>query len=303
MNARKQPIAGFSLLELAIVLVIISLTASALLTLGTKRTQAARMDLTNQRFDDIELDLARQAWNQGELPCPAVGWLRPDNPNYGQPDCANTLIAAQGIHVGTYPLRDEAMLDGWNRRITYVVDTDLTAANALLAADPDAPVEGSIIVRLTAGGTQLSNRAAIVLISHGANGHGAWPMRQAALNTDRISTTGSADENENAHTTGYVAGAPLSHDATFVQAAPSPAFDDAVRYYDRNRIIRLARGIVDIEYCRMIDRAILPANNGVVPPEGPIGCLAADNVTIQSPDCYNRQTNFATLLATACFVR
>ena len=65
--------------------------------------------------------------SNGRLPCPMDGHRRPDAAGYGMENCVGTLIGGAGIHVGALPivdleLPDEVMLDGWNRRFTYVVD-------------------------------------------------------------------------------------------------------------------------------------------------------------------------------------
>lgn len=355
---------GFSLLELSLVMIILSFVVSALLTLGTNQGVGARIELTNQRMDKIEEAIGLFLLQNNRLPCPAEGYLPPTDADYGREStasCTATLLNMDDsmepsggdtsdlndIHVGTVPvvslgLSDEYMLDGWNRRFTYVVsapyvvdfddsgaDTIGFLAEDLTDVEPEVPPfdanapaglrYGNIIVypvddETGAGvGSERSLTAGMVLLSYGANGIGAWPKEQTAGTFARINrATVSDGEGENAHTphttpTATAADA-LSFDGQFTQEAGNSDFDDILRFYERWQLIEMAGGINDNTFCQAILLANQPTNPGTTPPEGAVGCenslLGEAGYTPPpiDPNCEFRQRLFAQQLLPLCFV-
>lgn len=100
-------------------------------------------------------------------------------------------------------------LDAWNRRMFYVVDHNLTwmgpigssglpepADNDGDGGFTDKTVEGDIVIRKKVGGGPgfiHSDNVAVLLLSFGRNGHGAWPAKGG--NANRLSK-GTADPDE-----------------------------------------------------------------------------------------------------------
>lgn len=308
--------AGFTLIELSIVLIILSLIASALLTLGTKQGEGARVDLTNQRLDMIEKALGTFVLANGRLPCPAEGQIAPGAAGYGVEDasvsCTNTNIVAANLHAGSVPvvtlgLNDEVMLDAWNRRFTYVVDEFFVVANDFRSADMDAGSinEGRITVYTRDDDTTTpptrTTTAGLVLISHGSNAHGAWPKTQTGV--DRInSTAGNASEEENSHTVYVGPATALNFDAQFTQENRSTTFDDIVRFYERWQVIALAGGVLDQTSCEMVYLSTLASNPLTTPEEGAIGCINDVDLSTDG-ECELRQRTLSERLRTLCFLQ
>lgn len=310
---------GFSLLELSIVLLIMGFVASGLLSFGIYQTAASRNEYTRLHMEEIRRALASFAVANSRLPCPMPGPVRPDEPGYGMEDtsgsCADTEIAASGIHVGSVPfaaigLPDEYMLDAWNHRILYVVDSQFITSNGFLATDPTNPPLGTINVMLSGdvtSGTRRTSTAAMVLVSFGANGYGAWPVQQAVGSVDRINPDPttisiSAAELENAHIQ-HPANAPLSFDNVFSEEPISSTSDDIVLYAERWQLLKEGGGVIDQEYCNMVDLAIKGTNPNVTPQLGAIGCINTQDHYSTDSSCEERQKQMAELLAQLCGIR
>lgn len=200
---------------------------------------------------------------------------------------ANTKIY-QNYQLGLIPSKelkipDELAFDSWGRRITYAmvemcntsanqyvssyINTDIinpnynTSYNFLnacafpnkaSASQPnDMAVDGTTFTIKDASGSIVNSTAGIpyVLISHGKNGHGAYPknggttrINAAANNSTTTAYNLSADEIQNAHMD--ASGANIIFTNSFlVQKAPNYTpganyFDDIVRYKTKEQLIR-----------------------------------------------------------------
>jgi len=112
---------GFSLVELAVVLVIVGLLASGLmLSLGTQResatTQEAQRQLENIREAVIGFTLVN-----GRLPCPALSSLVNTDSNAGRENCT---LQHGVIPWATLGLPES---DPWGNRFTYYAHSLFTA--------------------------------------------------------------------------------------------------------------------------------------------------------------------------------
>ncbi|MCC7259625.1 MAG: prepilin-type N-terminal cleavage/methylation domain-containing protein, partial [Alphaproteobacteria bacterium] len=185
--------AGFTLLELSIVIIIISMIASAGLTLGIKRTEGSKKEITQQRMDKIEDAIGAFLVRNGCLPCPADGSLAVSDASFGIGDavapctaCTTNVIATvPPISAGTVPivdlqLSDEYMFDGWGRRFTYVIEPTFATTAGFAEANMGAWGTKNGAIKVFARGDdsttppERTNAAVAVLVSHGDNGHGAW---------------------------------------------------------------------------------------------------------------------------------
>jgi prepilin-type N-terminal cleavage/methylation domain-containing protein len=100
------------------------------------------------------------------------------------------------IPVRTLQLPDDYAFDGWGRRLSYVVHSDFTLPNASADLGVTSDVDNGttrIIVKSDAL-TNKTQAAAYALLSHGMNGHGAYP-RHSQVGTLRVNS-GSANTME-----------------------------------------------------------------------------------------------------------
>ena len=129
--------AGFSLIQLSIILTVVAVMAAAALPGGAQRSDLSKQDVTLDHMTKIEHALQGIRTADAAYPCPADGTLAKSNANFGKPigtpGTCNGANFSDGRNVvgGTVPIRalglpDEMLLDGWGRRFTYVVDPRTT---------------------------------------------------------------------------------------------------------------------------------------------------------------------------------
>lgn len=255
----KKSQAGFSILELAIVLTVIALIVSSSLAVAAMRIAAAKVENTNNTSEVLMEILASYVKNFDQLPCPANPKAKPTDPDFGvgsvdnkgtlnvtdDDECNATNILVSGdVRIGAVPtttlgLSYSSAVDGWNRRFTYAVDQRLTNRDNYVGRVNNNVVEvqpvpaGSIVIRSSAGGADQHNDAVMVLLSHGSNGHGAWSGKGGAARP-RVAADPPLNEDEvaNINPDDSLQGdlGNLANDVIFVQKPGSDAFDDMVQY-------------------------------------------------------------------------
>lgn len=160
MNIKHK--SGFTLVEMAIVLVIIGLIISAFLTplaaqLEQSRNAEARRDLL-----EIKEALLGFAVINGQLPCP-------DTDGNGTADgCINTNATSTSGGNVPWATLDTKQLDPWGRRYQYQVNN---AFSAVFIITTEGSGAGSIRVCTTnACANTEANNVPLVIFSRGQNG-------------------------------------------------------------------------------------------------------------------------------------
>lgn len=192
------PMRGFSLIEMAVVLLVVTLLLGGLLVPFATQVEQRRIAETQKALEEIKEALIGFAIRNGRLPCPASA-------------------ASNGVEVG--PLCTESSLlpwatlglpraDAWGRLYRYRVSSafanapfNLTSASSL-TVQTRSPAGG--LVNLT-----VANGAVAVVFSHGPNGYGGTTEHGSAMAAVPIANT---DERTN-HIAGF----------TFVARAPTRA--------------------------------------------------------------------------------
>ena len=251
---------GFSLVELAIVLIIIGTVTASGLVMGQTMIESARRASTNNKLDAIETALMAYRLAYSRLPCPTDATLTESSGNFGMeattqgactgtpaPNYSYTIVGGLNINAsasttvveGAVPVRalnlpDEYQVDAWGRKISYAVWTPMTAGNAFLTYGV-TPSCGGIRVK-NAGGGYRTQAASYALISYGPDGHGGYPKGGGSTRYNARST--NPDEQTNAHydntgaDTGYAA-LYVQKEATQSPTDPLNVFDDIVRFKER----------------------------------------------------------------------
>ncbi|MBF0168040.1 MAG: prepilin-type N-terminal cleavage/methylation domain-containing protein [Alphaproteobacteria bacterium] len=255
---------GFTLIEVAIVLVIVSLLIGMGLQTYGRSVDGAKIKTTRERMDQIESAITLFAIQNSFLPCPADGALNSANANYGlaQPadGTATCTAIANGAHVVpwiTLGLDELYSRDGWGNRITYVVagvnqlgtgnivmHTAASTTDGIQRSGTSYP-KGTLIVNnlagnemtnsnagtcITATGPTLFTCAAYVLISHGSHASGAYT---GSNNPTRLDTT-DASVGEAANNDGA---SPFVQNDPTERASGSGIFDDIVRWRSAQSIV------------------------------------------------------------------
>lgn len=218
-RARRRAQGGFSLVEIAVVLVIIGLALGTGIAIFQARVEQAQIETTRTRAEAIREALVAHVARTYRMPCPAAPGLVSGAAGYnvaqggGAVACTagsglvNNVGSAPpfGVSRGTVPcttlgLTEETCLDAWGSRFTYFVSnaaTTLTVATVsgmqgtmtvhrvtpTSAATPVlglAPTGNQLNACSTTGGDNSCNLAAVaIVISHGANQGGGFPPRSA----------------------------------------------------------------------------------------------------------------------------
>jgi len=209
---------GFTLVEMSVVLVIAGLVLAAVMTAGTAQIAQTRIITTKSKEEAVRTALITFIARNNRLPCPAVPTLEPDDDGYGvaadSPGCTNVPSYGAGadiVYTGVLPwsslgLSSESASDGYYNRFTYMVSGTATETNSITVSGlagnitihtdtpalPGSPAAGNQSNECANGLTVNPCAAAAAIISHGANGNGAYTTEGK-----RIDLPGGNAESEN----------------------------------------------------------------------------------------------------------
>ena len=198
---------GFSILEIAVVIAILGFLAFLIAPILSSTVNYSRLRETRVKLDPVKSAIVAFVAANSRLPCPAIESLSSSNAAYGREaatpgTCTGTTALTGGAVRGVIPwvtlgIPADAAADAYGRFFTYVVTTSQTAltANTLPGMAGVVAVHNATPV---AAGNQVNagNLAVAVVISHGANGSGAFNPESGA----RTPVPGGADEAENTDT-------------------------------------------------------------------------------------------------------
>lgn len=226
MNLVNQHIdreAGFSLIELAIVLVVVALLVGGLLVPLTMQIEQEKIRETQKAMEETKEALIGYAIANNRLPCPdsdldglenpPTPTVAPNTPVAGQTtQTFSCLVVEGGLPYQTLGVSRE---DGWNNRFRYRVTPAFT--QRIIVTDAIGNVLSNTAFTLsTSGSINVLNRGdnpatsptieskfpltlaanvPVVIISHGKNGYGA--ISSAGLPQATVPAI-NADETTNA---------------------------------------------------------------------------------------------------------
>jgi prepilin-type N-terminal cleavage/methylation domain-containing protein len=221
MNRRQR---GFSLVELAVVLVIVGLLIGGLLTPLQMQFEQQRVGDTERGLEDAREALLGYALRNGYLPCPAVSasnGLEDRQGNNCRDGKRQGLLPWATLGVGK--------LDAWGHIYRYSVTPAFSNSQAMfdLRTARDITIgtrdpRGNLVTA-----TAVNDIPAVVL-SHGRNGFGGFS--DAGIRNLSVSST-NVDERTNASTRGIAFVARTRSDNS---AAPGGEFDDMVVWISPN---------------------------------------------------------------------
>ena len=280
---------GFTLLEMSIVLAIIAVVMGGGLAIFSAALDKRQFQETQMKLAAIQKAFLNYRITYNSLPCPAditqpyasqyfglavpySGCFTSTAHYFGTttglrkalispPPEVTYLSTTSAAVAGMVPTRtlqlpDDYAIDGWGRRIYYVVDYRFPQSNSFTTI-PITNATARLTINAATAGPTKTTLAVYVLISFGPNGHGAWP-RNSSGTIARISAKSvNTDELTNCHCQSTAVESNFTK--VFVQkmATLDPSnildsFDDIVVYATRARSAQSQRIV------------------------GPDGCLASD---------------------------
>lgn len=244
---------GFTLVELAVVLVIIALLVGSGLSIVIGRLDVLAEKETLAKFATIEEAIngfIKQTAKR--LPCPADPTTAETSSSFGREvdtsgvgsgNCTGTTAAPTGatngragvVPVRTLNLPDEYMFDGWGNKITYVIDKRITATNGFTTYNLGSSV-GDIAIRDTAS-TNRTTRAMLILISHGKNGFGAF-ARGSSTPSAFTTTADAANGWSKSGSTLYIANGTSFYQKAFNEGTTTSEIYDDIMIFKRRGQLR-----------------------------------------------------------------
>ena len=193
MSALRKPTLGFSLIELAVVLAVITLVLGSLIVPITMQAEQRQYSQTDSAMDDVMEALLGYAILNGYLPCPDTDNDGIQNRTGG---VCSTIVG--NFASGNLPYSDlglqTARWDSWGNRYRYQVYASF--ASSAVPFTLSTTTLSAIRVCATAAtcATNYYTTAGIAMVlSHGKNGYGATN----ATNNTALGAPTSADELEN----------------------------------------------------------------------------------------------------------
>jgi type II secretory pathway pseudopilin PulG len=205
-----RSVGGFTLVELAVVLVLLGLVIGMLAIPLSTQVEQQRMAETQRHLEQAREALIGFALATGRLPCPALPTLGSSAPGAGAESRSGGTCGAAVLNGGVLPWATlgVAETDAWGNRLTY------RAASAF-ADDADPGLQASFLLTddgnivVTNGSITIADTLVAVVVSHGKNGLGAY-------RSDGTQLTGAVgDELRNTDAT-----------LTYVSRTHAPDFDD-----------------------------------------------------------------------------
>ena len=116
---------GFTLIELAVVLVIVGLLVGSLVGSITSRIETTRRDNTIKKLEEIKLAIFGYASAQGRLPCPATALGGGQEQPAGGGACVTLYGFVPGRTLGLSGAynRDNLLIDSWGNPFRYSVSS------------------------------------------------------------------------------------------------------------------------------------------------------------------------------------
>lgn len=209
MRASIQANNGFTLIELAVVLVIIAIMLGSFIGTLSSRIENSRISDTADELEEIKQAMIAFAFVNGYLPCPDCDMVTGNCPAATVADGIADFDAAanrcnEDEATGNVPWVSLGFgrSDSWGTRYRYAVQNEYANSATSFSLDGATGPAGSAIIKEpnfvadATGGTpqDLANNAVAIIFSHGKNGYGGFSENNMA----RIDVpAANLDESEN----------------------------------------------------------------------------------------------------------
>ena len=245
MHMKRQ--AGFTLVELAVVVFLIGLLASLGLSALNAQMASAAISATKKKQETIKDALIAYLGRNKRLPCPDSNFTSPDGienrGTTGTPGTPADPTQACDMSFGLVPyqtlgLPKSAALDGWENFFSYQVSNDTVTSNNLnwtLTNSFHVGNNGTITVK-DRSSTDITN-IVVAVVSHGKNGLGAYTSKGTRNVLPVVAD--QPDEYQNTQSTAHPDPLKTFYNREYTEntAATGGAFDDIVMMLNRNDLL------------------------------------------------------------------
>lgn len=266
---------GFTLIELAIVLVLLTVLAGGLLMPLSAQVQARRIAETRTEMaatrdallgfamsnacsincttstnfpNTTSCNAARETYcitsmatmfpsiRRHYLPCPDINGDGQEDRNANSGGCINPAGSARGgLPWLTLGLKG---FDAWGNRFTYAVTSAFAAHSGFFSTPAGTPAEINIFANRTCTSPHVAENIPFVVVSHGPNGFGATNINGG---TPLAPASMSEEERQNLAISPATLMCPSipNHDFTdrsFIQQNPGDTFDDILMWVSPGEI-------------------------------------------------------------------
>lgn len=189
MITSKYKQEGFTLIEIAVVLVVVGLLIGSFIGTFSDRIETTRRDNTKKQLEDIKLAILGFAGASGRLPCPATTTGAGLEQPVGGGACTTQhgFVPSATLGLSGAFNRDGLLIDSWGNPIRYSVTTSAASvANAfttsgvggikdtgMAALTPDLVVcssDSASAVDCTGGPNKLADNVPFIVLSLGKDG-------------------------------------------------------------------------------------------------------------------------------------
>lgn len=200
---------GFTLIELAVVLVIIAIMLGSFIGTLSSRIENNRISDAVDKLEEIKQAMIAFAFVNGYLPCPDCSAVTGNCPAATVADGVADYDAGanrcnEDGNTGNVPWVTLGLgrSDSWGTRYRYAVQNEYADSGTSFTLDGATGPAGSAIIRepdfvadVTGGTPQdLANNVVAIIFSHGKNGYGGFSENNVAR--DAV-PAGNLDEIEN----------------------------------------------------------------------------------------------------------
>lgn len=195
---------GFSLVTMALLIMVIGLFLGAGIRLHVVRTAYENEAVSKRKIEDVELRLRRFVVENGRYPCPAPLDAALDSDTFGieaSTDCTagalpgtfratgrdGRLVRTGAVPVRTLGLADSMGIDAYRQRIIYAVTEEYAGPDAQINADRGAI---RIVDTNDNSATAMPGNIVYIVYSMGGDNNGAYSHKGILLqpcNTDLVS--------------------------------------------------------------------------------------------------------------------
>lgn len=131
---------GFTLIEIAIVLVIVGMLVGSFIGSLTQRIETTKRDNTKKQLEDIKMAILGFASAEGRLPCPALASVAAGEEGEEQPvgggvcNSQHGFVPGKTLGISGSYNQDNLLIDSWHNPVRYSV----TGANSnAFTKDPE----------------------------------------------------------------------------------------------------------------------------------------------------------------------